>query len=306
MNCALCNEINYNDLSVRDAKSFKSLLISICNNCGLVQQRPLPTVNELKIYYSHTYRKDYKKTYSPKSKHIYRAGKVAAQRIKFLIDAGIQSGSLLDVGAGGGEFVYLTKLQGFKSKGIEPSVGYSEFAQSNYDCNIMTRNLDKELGKYDVVTLFHVLEHLPSPLKAFEKLYSLLSESGKLLIEVPWIETTDASPHNIYFKAHIFYFSVETLISAASQFFDVVKVDTESNLKILFKTKKEPSEIKLPTPESVDLLYKRLSNKGWLEYLFKGKGLLKPAKKIANIISESKVKNLPPQKILENISLKYI
>lgn len=298
MKCALCNTTAFKNVSNVDTKSNKSLLVSMCSECGLIQQNPIPTADELQIYYSHNYRKDYKNTYIPKYKHIFRAGKVSMQRIKFLNAENIASGELLDIGAGGGEFVYLTGKAGFHSQGIEPNIGYSDYANSEYGCNIMTKNLQDIQGKFDIVTAFHVLEHLPSPISAFEKLYSLLNAKGKLFVEVPWIEANDASPHNIYFKAHIFYFSVDTLIACASEFFDVKRIDTTSNLKILFQAKNIQNTIKLPSAASVKNVSKRLNNKGWFEYLFKGKGFLKPIQKI---ICEKNIKNTSSKEILDKL-----
>lgn len=306
MQCVLCGNTQSKTVSNIDSKTTHYLSVVQCNVCGFVQQDPVPTTEELTIYYSHNYRKDYKNTVSPKPKHIYRAGKNALERLHILLNAQLSTGTLLDIGAGGGEFVYLAGKLGFQSQGVEPSIGYSEYASREYGCVITTGHLDKVSGTYDIITLFHVLEHLPSPTDAFEKLYSLLNSKGKIFIEVPWIETNDASPHNIYFKAHIFYFSTETLISSASQFFDVITIDTSSNLRILFEAKAEPASLKLPSTESVDKLKHRLNSKGWLEYLFKGKGLLKPISKIIRIFDETKVKNISPVSILDHLALKVL
>ncbi|NOY72958.1 MAG: class I SAM-dependent methyltransferase [Gammaproteobacteria bacterium] len=299
MKCILCENKKFKKISSKDARSSEYLLVSMCCNCGLVQQNSIPSHDELKVYYSHNYRKNYKNTYIPKSKHIFRAGNIALQRIQFLNNSNITEGTLLDVGAGGGEFVYLAGKLGFESTGIEPSIGYSEYANYEYGCKVITGELNDIAGTYDIITIFHVFEHLPSPVKAFGKLHSLLNTNGKLFVEVPWIETNDASPHNTYFKAHIFYFTVNTLASCASQYFDVVKVDTSSNLKILLQARMEPTSINFPDTESVNRLRKRLYRKGWLEYLFQGKGLLKPVNKIVRAITESRVKNVKPKKILD-------
>src|SRR3954468_2185384 len=99
MKCALCGaEDLFDEVSHKDAKSNERLLVSMCKKCGLVQQTPIPSSDELKIYYSHNYRKDYKKTYAPRPEHIYRAGRTAIPRIDFLGSAGISGGKLLDIG----------------------------------------------------------------------------------------------------------------------------------------------------------------------------------------------------------------
>lgn len=302
MKCALCESDGpFGEVSHKDAKSSERLLVSLCEKCGLVQQNPIPSIEELRVYYSHNYRQDYKNTYAPKPQHIHRAGKTALPRIEFLKDAGISSGKLLDIGAGGGEFVYLAGRSGFQAVGVEPSIGYSEYAASEYGSLVKTGELEDIEGTYDVITMFHVMEHLPAPIRAFEKLHGLLNEGGKLFVEVPWIETNDASPHNIFFKAHIFYFSAETLIACANRFFDVVIVDTTANLKVLFEARREPSPLALPGSESAVRLAKRLKEKGWVEYLMKGKGLAKPFRKLSRLLEESKVNDLPPRQILDRL-----
>ncbi len=301
MNCVLCQSDDFVTISEQDAKSSERLIISLCNNCGLIFQTPIPTEEELSNYYSQNYRVDYKKVYTPKAKHIYRAAQTALQRIEFLHQAGIRHGSLCDIGAGGGEFTYLAGKYGFNSQGIEPNIGYSEYAKKEYQCEVNTGEINDINGKFDVVTIFHVLEHLPSPQKAFEKLYQLLQPEGVLFVEVPWIETNDASPNNIYFKAHVFYFASSSLIACASEYFDVIKVDTSSNLKILFKAKATPTQRVLPSQSSVDTIKKRISDKGWFEYLFSGKGLIKPIQKIKNTLIESKVKNLKGKEIIDKL-----
>jgi 2-polyprenyl-3-methyl-5-hydroxy-6-metoxy-1,4-benzoquinol methylase len=304
MKCALCQNEEFETVSKVDAKSSDKLIASLCNKCGLIQQNPIPTADELKVYYSDKYRVGYKKSYTPKPKHVFRAAMTALQRIEFLRKSNITKGSLLDVGAGGGEFTYLSGKIGFEVEGIEPNIGYSEYAKNEYGCNVVTGEIEDINGKYDVITLFHVLEHLPSPVRAFEKLYNLLNSNGILFVEVPWIETNNASPHNIYFKAHIFYFSVDTLISCASQYFDVVKVETTSNLRVLFIAKTIPAGLELPRSSSVEAIKERLKIKGWFEYLFIGKGILKPISKVVNVFKENRVTHLSGKKIIDNIVLK--
>ena len=301
MQCVLCGNNALESISNRDAKFSESLLVSLCGTCGLVQQNPIPTTDTLKIYYSHHYRKDYKNTYAPKHRHVYRAGKTALRRLRFLKNAAISEGALLDVGGGGGEFVYLAEKWGFQATGIEPNIGYSEHASREYGSTVTTGDIDDIAGTYDIITMFHVLEHLPSPVRAFEKLYTLLNTNGKLCIEVPWVETNDASPHNIYFKAHIFYFSADTLTACASQFFDVLTVDTSFNLKILFEAKANPTSLTLPNAASVKRLQRRLRSKGWSEYLLKGHGMGKPVRKIIRWIDELKIQGMTPKTILDNL-----
>ena len=306
MHCALCNTPLGTIVSEKDAKTGAPLEVRICNACGLVQQACLPTESELRVYYSHHYREDYKKTYSPKLKYVLRAGQAAKERIRFLGNglAGLgltQNASLLDIGAGGGEFVFAARKAGFDACGIEPNEGYSEYARKEYNIDVRTEHLDQVSGvNYDVVTLYHVLEHIADPAKALHHIWALTKPGGFLVVEVPNIEQNDASPANIFFKAHLFYFSAATLRAIASPFFEQVKCENSGNLKILFRRKDQISKLVLPSITDVELTKKRLKDKTWLEYLIQGGGWLKPFRRIFQLQKESRLKNQAPLAVLNS------
>jgi transcription elongation factor Elf1 len=58
--CQLCGSTEADSITSIDAKSKEQLELAFCKECGLVQQKNIPTDDELKIYYSHNYRQDYK------------------------------------------------------------------------------------------------------------------------------------------------------------------------------------------------------------------------------------------------------
>jgi len=302
--CQLCNSTNLQTNLQNDVKSKSPLAISFCNDCSLVQQAEIPSDEELKIYYSHNYRQDYKSTYSPKPKYVRRAGMTALDRIKFLESyLPLSNQVLLDIGAGGGEFVYMAQKRGLQSKGIEPNLGYSTFSKEQYGVEVKTAMLsDVQDSSADIVTLFHVFEHMAKPLEVMKKLYSSIKDGGYLFIEVPNIFQADASPHNIYFKAHLFYYSKFTLACAASQYFDVVKVEDKGNLKILFKKKSQPSEkISSVQLDQIEFSQNRIKQKGWFEYLFNGKGIFKPFLRIDRVVKEMFIKKSSPKEILDSL-----
>lgn len=303
--CQLCGSTEADSITSLDAKSNERLELALCKNCGLVQQKNLPTDDELRIYYSHNYRQDYKKTYSPKIKYVRRAGIAAKNRISFLKQT-INSNNkqLLDIGAGGGEFVYLASINGFRAMGVEPNEGYSEYAKKEYSAEIKTMMLDDiQSASADIVTLFHVFEHMANPKAVMFKIYNVLNDDGHLFIEVPNILQKDASPHNIYFKAHLFYYSKFTLISAASQYFEPISVSDDGNLRVVFKKRQKPLDAQiLPNRNEVSCTINRLQQKGWFEYLFSGGGILKPFKRIQQIYIEKKLsKSLNPRRLLDEL-----
>ena len=301
MSCILCEQKIFKIISRIDSKNNSLLNVVLCRTCGMIQQNPIPSEDEVNEYYSNTYRQDYKKTYIPKIKHVFRAGNLGLDRISFLKNRGVDNGRLLDVGAGGGEFTYLSNKLGFISQGIEPNVGYSSYAREEYGIKVETGQLSDVDGKFNVITMFHALEHIPNPIKVFELLFNLLEKNGYLLIEVPNIETNDASPHNIFFKAHIHYFSESTLISAASKYFDKIDIVSDSNLRVLFKRKKVNGDLILPSFEQVAHTTRRLEKKGWLEYIFKGSGYKKLPLRLNKIFIESRISHNEGIKVLNDM-----
>ena len=305
MPCALCETTSLSTVSTLDAKSQATLNVAICKGCGLVQQDPIPSEQELHQFYTHHYRVNYKKTYTPKPKHIYRAGMAALDRLLFLKRNGLRGGKLLDIGAGGGEFVYLSKRSGYQSVGVEPNVGYSEFAESQYGVTVTTGDFRGVSDTYYIVTMFHVLEHLANPMQVFKALWALVDNGGYVFIEVPNIQARNASPHNIYFKAHIFYFSSTALIACASPYFEPIKIDDSSNLRVLFRRKRHESPINLPTKQEMAHTAERLQKKGWLEYLFIGGGIFKSLLKLRQLVQESQLRRKNAKEILDSLEMRY-
>lgn len=301
MACSLCGNNDFETVCTKDSKDRSALDIGMCTVCGLVQQTRLPSELDLSFYYAHTYREDYKGTVVPKPKHVLRSSNDAIDRLRFLAEAGVTSGKMLDIGSGGGEFAYLAGRAGFEAYGLEPDEGYSDHAKRVFGGNFRCGFLGSAEGRFDVITIFHVLEHLPDPLGAFAKLHSLLEPSGHLFVEVPWLEARDASPHNIYFRAHIYYFTVDTLTACASSHFVAEHVYTEGNLRMVFRPRPYPVETMPPDRASVDRLRRRLEKKGWLEYLFRGGGIVRPAQKIRNGIRESKVRSMTSREIADEV-----
>ena len=175
-------------------------------------------------------------------------------------------------------------------------------ARQEYGINIQTGHLSDVCQKFDLITMFHALEHIPNPVKTFKLLYQLLNKDGILFIEVPNIETKDASPHNIYFKAHIHYFSASTLTSAASQYFEKIDEVRDSNLQILFRRKDIVEDnILFPSLGEVNQTASRLKKKGWFEYITYGHGYKKLPLRIKQLFIESRLNYESGIKVLNDI-----
>lgn len=184
----------------------------ICKHCGLVWSDPFP--HDPRQFYEHDYRVEYKNTYAPKPKHILRAGKIALDRhgkIKQFLSG---KKNVLDVGTGGGEFAYLLKSLGHDLQGIEPNKGYAEYSAAEYGLNLQIGFIqDATLPEqhFDLITIWHVLEHTEDPSLVLRDLRNWLKLDGILVVEVPSIEATCQAPKSTFHEAHLYNFNLDTL-----------------------------------------------------------------------------------------------
>ncbi|MCU0870387.1 MAG: class I SAM-dependent methyltransferase, partial [Burkholderiales bacterium] len=281
MVCVLCDGVRLQPVSDRDCRTGESLIVAQCDGCGLVQQTPMPDAHALQRWYAERYRADYKGVREPAPRHVLRAGRIALERLASLQAAGVVRGRLLDVGAGGGEFVHLARQAGFDASGVELDHGYREFANREYGTRIAAGGLDDAQGRHDVVTIFHVFEHLPSPLAAMARLHALLVPGGRLFVEVPWVEAADASPRNLFFRAHVTYFSAPTLLACASRWFEPVAIDTHGGLKMLLRARLTPlAAPALPDAAAVRAMRAAVARIGWARYVVVGRAWRKPFAKL--------------------------
>jgi len=128
-------------------------------------------------------------------------------------------GNFLDVGAGVGTLVAVASSHGFAAKGIEVSTWASRFAREEKGLDIMTGLLEEAEfpdNHFDVITINHVLEHVPQPAGVIAEIRRILKPDGLLVIGVPNVDSIMA-----YLKGrkwaslrpaeHIWHFTPSTL-----------------------------------------------------------------------------------------------
>ncbi|MGA9347279.1 MAG: methyltransferase domain-containing protein [Anaerolineae bacterium] len=124
-------------------------------------------------------------------------------------------GKLLEIGCGIGSFLYLMRGAGWKVQGIEPDANYAYAGQNEYDIPIaahLFENTDFEPGSFDLVAMFHVIEHLSSPRETLARIRHILKPGGILFLESPCIEHPYSGNLEYFFwSAHLFSFSRSTL-----------------------------------------------------------------------------------------------
>ncbi|SFH58559.1 class I SAM-dependent methyltransferase [Planctomicrobium piriforme] len=211
--CNLCGGTDVEQVGNRD-RDGKALRTVLCRGCGLVWTDPRPNTEETRHFYAEEYRVAYKASYTPKPKHAFRETLRALERVQDMGPIVKPGEKLLDVGCGGGFFVYAMRRAGVNAQGIEPNHGFAGYAQSELQVpvqNAFLQDVDFPAGTFDVITLNHVLEHVEDPTATLARLGSWLKPNGYLVVEVPNVESRHHSPGNRFHIGHLYNFNPRTL-----------------------------------------------------------------------------------------------
>ncbi len=153
-----------------------------CIKCDYVFDSPRPTQEEIVAFYSKPSQYDDWLADEDERNSLWmrRIRKIAKHNI---------NGSLLDIGAGIGQFLHLIQEHQCEVLGVEVSISAISVAKNRYNIDIIagdaiSADIPIDRG-FDMVTMFHVLEHVPNPKQVIDRCYSLLNHSGILVIAVP-------------------------------------------------------------------------------------------------------------------------
>jgi 2-polyprenyl-3-methyl-5-hydroxy-6-metoxy-1,4-benzoquinol methylase len=174
---------------------------------------PQPSLENLGKYYesedyiSHT---DNKRSLFEKLYHFIKS--IALKNKLHLINSlQFQKGKILDIGAGTGEFLAVAKNDGWQTMGVEPSVKAKAIAKSK-GVSFVEQTSELENQSFDVISMWHVLEHVPDLDKQIKELKRLLKPTGTLIIAVPNFKSFDAKHYGKFWAAfdvpiHFWHFS---------------------------------------------------------------------------------------------------
>ncbi|MCS6904309.1 MAG: class I SAM-dependent methyltransferase [Bacteroidia bacterium] len=191
-----------------------------CQNCNLLFTNPRPTEETIGLYYESQEYISHSNTQASLLAKLYQVVRKYTIRQKAnLIRQKISSPThLLDVGCGTGEFLSFMEKKGWIVTGIEPSEKARRYAQKYYRLNIFEPSylFDLPEKSYEVITLWHVLEHLHRVNEYLERLKKLLKPDGFLILALPNSQAAEARYYGSYWAAydlprHLYHFSPSTL-----------------------------------------------------------------------------------------------
>lgn len=214
--CPICKHTNFTNylISTDNSITGESFALVKCTKCELVFTNPRPNEENLPKYYDADDYISHSNKPNNLINFIYKIVRnYTISRKVSLVKKYTSGKAILDYGCGTGEFLQSCQKQGFNSYGFEPSSSASRQAEEK---NItLVKDLKKLKEKVDVITAWHVIEHVSELKKTIKILQKKLNNDGVMLIAVPNLNSLDSQIYGEYWAAldvprHLYHFTQET------------------------------------------------------------------------------------------------
>ena len=238
--CQICNHSLSYEILTKTKKiseeSYQSTWVE-CANCGSAHIDPYPTEKDLLIYYSSGYTEmDFAGTTDQHSSHklhysdnyeniVFKNYSYSIQDAGYLTDD-MKNFKILDYGCANGIFYkYLTHVCGLNVNniyGVDIESDMLEICRNTSPNFYSTSKLGQINEKFDLITLWNVIEHIYNPKSAIKEIVNLLKVNGEILIETPMYglladKLKEEWSHYIVVE-HINLFSRDAIIKMFDQF----------------------------------------------------------------------------------------
>jgi SAM-dependent methyltransferase len=241
--CNLCGSDNTSSLfKKKDKLGTIQIEFNVveCQRCGLLYVNPRPDQGEIGKFYPEVY--SWKETLKADSlltkwirqlENFYRYHLLRDEVSKVIRFIGKQSGKVLDIGCGTGDRLHTFRSRGFDVQGVEPSPS-AMYAKEFLKLNVFKGDLFSahfQDNFFDIITLYHTLEHTHDPMKVCQEIFRILKEGGFLIIQVP---NKDCFQFKLFRERwaafdvprDLYYFGIQTLLSYLNKVgFKIIKID---------------------------------------------------------------------------------
>jgi 2-polyprenyl-3-methyl-5-hydroxy-6-metoxy-1,4-benzoquinol methylase len=217
--CPCCGGESWNNpTKVKDHSiSHETFTVITCSRCRLTATSPRPDTEKLSDYYQSEVYISHSGSKKGLINQLYLFVRAYSLRWKHqLINKLQEKSDLLDFGCGTGEFMQHMKKNGWRVTGLEPNEAARTKAQANSLTTIYAS--EKEIDKsFDVITLWHVLEHLIEPDKTIALLKNKLNPGGVLIIAVPNHWSFDGQHYGQHWAGydvprHLWHFNQKSMV----------------------------------------------------------------------------------------------
>jgi len=165
-----------------------------CVQCGWLRQNPRPIATDLVQYYPDDYNAYAKAIEDERgfwNRWDRRYGMIKRCRS---VERWVGKGRVLEVGCGTGIFLNEMRRRGWSVVGVEPNLYASNYARTRFGMEIFTGTLEEFSAppeSFDVIALWNVLEHLPTPAQDMRRMARALKKDGLLVMGIPNLESLD-------------------------------------------------------------------------------------------------------------------
>jgi 2-polyprenyl-3-methyl-5-hydroxy-6-metoxy-1,4-benzoquinol methylase len=220
--CPLCGSENISVfLKATDhLLTFESFDIFKCCSCGFLFTQDVPDADEIGKYYHSQDYVSHSDTRKGLMNKLYHFGRTIMLKKKYrMVNKVVKGKNLLDIGCGTGYFPAFMKRKGYDVTGVETDQKARAFAEKEFGIRVYSPAdfINHKLeGKFDVITLWHVLEHLDDFNLYLEKMLEQLSPGGSLVIALPNCSSLDARHYKASWAGydvprHLWHFTPATL-----------------------------------------------------------------------------------------------
>ncbi|MDX2172458.1 MAG: class I SAM-dependent methyltransferase [Bacteroidota bacterium] len=220
--CPVCKAESFSSfLTCKDyTVSQEDFSIVSCNSCNFKFTNPRPEDYKLGDYYKSEDYISHSNTSKGFISKLYKSVRNYTLNKKLkLISGYVSRGTILDYGCGTGMFLNVCQNSGWKAFGMEPDEGARKIA-SEMGLNVFSDKgkIETYIGneRFDIITLWHVLEHVTDLEETLNFFKTKLNQNGALIIAVPNYTSFDAKHYKEFWAAydvprHLYHFEIETI-----------------------------------------------------------------------------------------------
>lgn len=219
--CVVCGKKEFKPfLQLKDHMITKEeFTIVSCTNCGFHFTNPIPEKDKIGAYYKSEEYISHSSSNKGLINYLYNVvrKRTLKQKVSWVKNA-VHGNRLLDIGSGTGHFLKTAKESGFDGYGIEPDEDARNFAHKENHVRSCEQSelYNLENNSVDVITMWHVLEHVYDLRKDIQRMHEILSAGGKLFVAVPNMNSYDARYYKEYWAAydvprHLYHFQQQDI-----------------------------------------------------------------------------------------------
>lgn len=215
--CPVCNTSKFTLFlsCIDNTVSRETFNIVQCNSCGFKFTNPRLEEKELGKYYKSEEYVSHSNTNKGFINSTYQfVRKYTLLKKLQLVSKFFKTGKILDIGCGTGEFLNTCKNAKWQVLGIEPDEDARAMAIKNYGLDVREEAELTNLpdASFDIISMWHVLEHVPRLNERVEELKRLIKPNGVIIIAVPNSDSLDAKIYKENWAAydvprHLYHFS---------------------------------------------------------------------------------------------------